>query len=70
MYTVKLNKYGATWYYYTENPQGGGFGSNNCGPQYIALARARQDIPAGAQYELIINDKSRGIQTRGMESRA
>lgn len=63
-YKVTLQKHRATWYYFTTNPQGGGFGSNNCGPQHIALARAIQNIPAGAEYELIINEKSRGIKTR------
>jgi hypothetical protein len=60
MYAITLNKSGATWYYFTTNPQGGGFGSNNCGPQYIALARAKRGIPAGAEYTVKINGKTRG----------
>lgn len=39
MYTVRMDKYRATWNYFTTNPQGGGFGSNYCGPKYIALAK-------------------------------
>lgn len=61
---VRLNKYRATWSYFTENPQGGGFGSNYCGPQYIALARAIDSIPTGAPYSLTVNGRSRGIRTR------
>ena len=61
---VTLNKSRATWSYYTRNPHGGGFGSNYCGPQYIAMQRAIENIPDGAQYELCINGKEKGIQTR------
>lgn len=61
---IELRKDRATWSYYTRNPHGGGFGSNVVAPQYVALMRARENIPAGAQYELIINGKNRGIQTR------
>lgn len=64
MYKVKLNKHGATWYYFTENPQGGGFGSNMVSSQRSALAKATQNIPAGTKYQLIINHKDRGIQTK------
>src|SRR5271166_2427000 len=38
MFHVRLNKYRSTWNWFTTNPQGGGFGSNYCGPRYIALA--------------------------------
>jgi hypothetical protein len=61
---VRLDKYRATWSYFTRNPQGGGFGSNYCGPQYIALARAIDNIPKGAEYSLTINGRSRGIRIR------
>ena len=64
MFKVTLNKYRSTWQYFTQNDVGGGFGSNYCGPQYIALARAVENIKPGQQYELVINGKSRGIQTR------
>jgi len=55
---VTLNKHRSTWNYFTRNEVGGGFGSNYCGPKYIALARAIQYIPAGTEYELVINGRS------------
>jgi len=61
---ITMNKYRATWTYFTRNPHGGGFGSNYCGPQYIALARAIERIPAGAKYELIVNNEDKGLQLR------
>lgn len=57
---VTLDKHGATWYYFTRNEVGGGFGSNNCGPQHVAMARATANIPSGVAYDLVINGKSRG----------
>lgn len=54
---VTLDKHRATWHYFTTNPQGGGFGSNNCGPKYVALHRATQYIPKGEQYMLVVNGK-------------
>jgi hypothetical protein len=62
---VSLRKDRATWTYYTRNPLGGGFGSNYCGPQYIALIRATENIPEGQQYDLVVNGKQRGTQTKG-----
>lgn len=56
-YIVKLNKYRSTWQYWTENPAGGGFGSNYCGPKYIALHLAIKNIPPGQWYQLIVNGK-------------
>ena len=67
MYTVKLNKCRSTWNYFTENPQGGGFGSNYCGPRYIALHKATMNIPEGSEYQLIVNDKNQGIHTKRNE---
>lgn len=64
MYAITLTKHGATWYYVTRNPEGGSFGSNNCGPQYVALARARNGVPSGASYTLTINGRSRGTFIR------
>ena len=55
---VRMDKTRSTCNYFTRNPQGGGFGSNYCGPKYIALARARECIPSGAQYELTMNGKT------------
>jgi hypothetical protein len=57
IYKVRMDKYKATWNYFTTNPQGGGFGSNYCGPKYIALARAIQNIPLGSKYILVVNGK-------------
>lgn len=62
---VSMHKYRATWQYFTTNPQGGGFGSNYCGPQYIALARAIENIPSGTSYRLTINGNDRGIRVKG-----
>jgi hypothetical protein len=64
MWTVTLNKHRATWHFFTGNPQGGGFGSSHCGTQRVALAMAIQNIPAGAQYQMTVNGKDRGLQTR------
>ena len=64
MFTVRMDKYRSTWNYFTTNPQGGGFGSNYCGPKYIALRYATFAIPPGAQYILIVNDKNQGIKTK------
>lgn len=62
MIEIRLTKDRATWFYYTKNSLGGGFGSTYCGPQYIALARASQNIKSGEQYRLIVNGKDRGVQ--------
>lgn len=64
MYTVRLDKHRATWNYFTTNPQGGGFGSNYCGPKYIALERATANIPVGAQYRIVCNGRDCGIQIK------
>ena len=64
MFTVRMDKYRSTWNYFTTNPQGGGFGSNYCGPKYVALHYATSNIPIGAQYKLIVNDKDIGIKTK------
>lgn len=64
MYTVKLWKRRATWMYDVTNPQGGGFGSNYCGPQYIAIDKAVGSLPDGSCYRLIVNGNDRGIRTR------
>ena len=56
---VTLRKDRATWTYFTRNPVGGGFGSNYCGPQHIAMARAIKCIPNGAIVELEVNSKRR-----------
>lgn len=50
---ISLDKYRATWNYFTTNPQGGGFGSNYCGPKRIALAKAIANIPAGSTVTII-----------------
>ena len=64
MFTVRMDKYRSTWNYFTTNPQGGGFGSNYCGPKYVAFRYATSNIPIGAQYKLIVNDKDMGIKTK------
>jgi hypothetical protein len=64
MWKIKLWKNRSTWHWFTENPQGGGFGSNLCGPQKHALTAAMRNIPSGADYQLFINDKLIGSFTR------
>jgi hypothetical protein len=56
---ITMQKDRATWTYFTTNPQGGSFGSNYCGPMYIALARAQYAIPAGEVVCLEVNGKQR-----------
>lgn len=68
MYIVRMDKYRATWNYFTTNPQGGGFGSNYCGPKYIALAKAIYALQPGTQYRLLVNGKDCGIQTVAVQS--
>lgn len=53
-YKVTLRKFKSTWYYFTENPQGGGSGSNYCGPKHIAFHRATMNIPIGATIILTV----------------
>ncbi|MGA2107226.1 MAG: hypothetical protein ABSH25_06245 [Syntrophorhabdales bacterium] len=57
---VRLDRYRATWTWFTSNPHGGGFGSNYCGPQYVAVGFAVSNIPKGEEYRLVINGKDRG----------
>lgn len=57
MYTITLDKHFSTWYYFTKNPEGGGFGSNNCGPKKHALAYAMRGMPPGARYVIVTNGK-------------
>ncbi len=56
---IRMDKYRATWNWFTTNPQGGGFGSNHCGTKAVALASAVRCIPAGEPYELVTNGKSK-----------
>ena len=64
LYTVRMDKHRATWHYFTTNPQGGGFGSNYCGPKYVALNRALSALEPGTPYRLILNGKDCGIQRK------
>jgi hypothetical protein len=58
---VTLRKFGATWHYFTTNPQGGGFGSNYCGPKKSALRQALRNIPAGDTVEIITSHRDKEI---------
>lgn len=60
-WTVSLRKYRATWNYFTTNPQGGGFGSNYCGPKRIALDKALANIPAGDLVTIITSHQEEEI---------
>jgi len=55
------------WSYFTQNPQGGGFGSNGGAgaSQRSVLATAVRNIPAGASYHLYVNEQYRGLQPTG-----
>lgn len=64
MFHITMLKSRSTWSYFTRNDVGGGFGSNYCGPQYIALMRARDSIKSGQSYRLTINGNDRGIQVK------
>ena len=66
---VTLRKERATWYWFVTNPQGGGFGSNHCGAQRVALAAALRPYPDGFAYRLVVNDKDRGVQMKGRDIR-
>lgn len=69
MYTVRLTG-GPTrhtqWSYFTENPQGGGFGSNaGAGrPRHAALTMALRGLPSGTLYRLVINDREEGTYAK------
>jgi hypothetical protein len=62
LFIVRMDKHRATWNYFTTNPQGGGFGSNYCGPKYIALSKATYALQPGTHYRLIVNGKDCGVQ--------
>ena len=64
LFIVRMDKHRATWNYFTTNPQGGGFGSNYCGPKYIALNKALYALPIGTRYQFICNGKDCGIHTK------
>ena len=65
MFKVRLNKHYSTWYWYVENPQGGGFGSNYCGSKAVVMKSALRGLAAGAKYTLTVNDKPQGTFTKG-----
>lgn len=58
---VSLRKFRSTWYYFTTNPQGGGFGSNHCGSKRVAQSAAFRNIPAGALVEITTENEGRVI---------
>lgn len=64
LYTVKLTKFRATWHWFTENPVGGGFGSNNCGPKKDAISRALRGVPVGAAYVVVTNGVAGKVEVR------
>jgi hypothetical protein len=55
---VRMTLYRSTWSYFTENPQGGGFGSTHCGSKKVALWKATLGIPSGETYLLTVNGKA------------
>lgn len=63
-YRVRMNLYRSTWHWFTTNPQGGGFGSSHCGTKRHTLATATVNIPAGASYQLIVNERDCGTFTK------
>ena len=64
MYKVKLRKERATWYWYVENPQGGGGGSNFVGTKKSALAAALRSVKVGSPYEVFTAGRFTGSGVR------
>lgn len=60
VWKVKLRKLRSTWHWFTENPVGGGFGSNQVSSKRSALTLAIQNIPAGKRYQLFSNGTLEG----------
>ncbi len=58
MWKIRLNKYGSQWYWFTTNPEGGGFGSHCSGSMRAVLVSAQRGMPPGTEYELMVNDNS------------
>jgi hypothetical protein len=58
------------WFYFLENPQGGGFGSNTNAGASMASAWRRcveRAVPYGTPYRLTVNGKDRGEYRRSEE---
>lgn len=64
MYVVILDKYRATWAWTVKNPEGGSFGSNNCGSKRGTLYTALRGVPSGAPYQVITNGKAGPVAVR------
>jgi len=56
-YKISLRKHYSTWYYFTENPQGGGFGSNISGTMTAAIRLALRSVQDYASFSVTINSK-------------
>jgi hypothetical protein len=54
---VTMRKLRSTWHWFTENPQGGGFGSTHCGSLRVAFNTAIKNIPDGATIIFVKNGK-------------
>jgi len=57
MWVVTLRKAGSTWYWFTENPQGGGFGSNQVSSLAAVRRVAMRNIPVGDRVRVVVNGK-------------
>ncbi len=60
-WVVTLRKYASTWHYFTQNPQGGGFGSNAVDSKKAVLARALRGIPSGELVTVITKHREKVI---------
>ena len=65
---VSLRKEHATWYWFTTNPQGGGFGSHHAGSRKVALRAATMCMQDDQWYWLVVNDELQGKQSKRVQS--
>ncbi len=65
MWHIRAHKTRSTWYYFTENPQGGGFGSTIVASKRTAIWLASRNIPDGEKYTLTVNETLIGTFTKG-----
>ena len=58
---ASLHKDGATWSWFTRNPEGGGFGTNAVTTLGDALARALSNVPKMTPVRVLVDDCDRGV---------
>ena len=55
-WVITLRKCKSTWYWFTQNPQGGGGGSNQVSSKKAALASALRLVPSGQTATVLTKD--------------